>query len=202
MRPDGSITHWIHEIKDGNRDAAQVLWERYFTRLVNLARKELAGGNRRVSDEEDLAVGVFECFCRAAKDGRFPDLSDRDSLWRLLVKMTARRSIDQHRKHSRLRRGGGNVRGESVFHKDSGDDAMELAQVIGNEPTPEFVVTMSEEVGRLLELLEKQELKDLAIAKMEGYTNEELAKRHQCSTRTIERRVKLIRVKLNEELFD
>ncbi len=91
MSSDGSVTHWIDEIKGGNRDAAQGLWERYFARLVRLARLQISEKNRRVSDEEDVALSVFETFCRAAEDGRFPNLSDRDSLWRLLVRMTAPR---------------------------------------------------------------------------------------------------------------
>ena len=200
MRSEGSITHWIHEIKDGNRGAAQGLWERYFARIVGIARKELAGSDRRVADEEDVAQNVFDAFCRAAENGRFPDLADRDSLWRLLVKMTARKSIDQQRKLGRKRRGGGCIRGESVF--DRPGDQLSIAQVIGDDPTPEFVVMMSEQVNWLLELLHRDELRTLAIAKMQGYTNKEIAQQQACSERTVERRLRLIRVQCQEAFPD
>jgi RNA polymerase sigma factor (sigma-70 family) len=200
MSREGSITHWINELKDGNRDAVQQLWERYFSRLVRLARNELAGTNRRVEDEEDLALSVFSKFCNAAENGRFPELADRDGLWRLLLTMTARKAIDQHRKHARQRRGGGNVRGESVFAQNS-DNASPLADVIGDEPTPEFAAIVSEQLRRLLDILGNDELRSLALAKLEGFTNDELAQRHDCSTRTIERRLNLIRAKCNEEFF-
>ena len=203
MNSGGSITHWINEIKDGNRDAAQGLWERYFARLVRLARFKMSADNRRVSDEEDIAISVFEAFCRAAENGRFPDLSDRDGLWRLLVKMTARKAIDERRKQNRLRRGGGEVRGESVFSTNpTTDEQNALAQVIGDEPTPEFVAMMTEQLGRIFGLLTDPKLKELAMGKLEGYTNEELAQQQNCSERTIARRLKLIRLKCKEEFLD
>lgn len=200
MSSEGSISHWIDEIKDGNRDAAQGLWERYFARLVRLARLQISENNRRISDEEDLALSVFETFCRAAEDGRFPNLSDRDSLWRLLVKMTVRKAIDQNRHQTRLRRGGGEVRGESVFLNRAVDDEQQaFAHVVGDEPTPEFAAMMAEQITRLMNLLGDNELRQLALAKMEGYTNQELATAMDCSERTIERRLKLIRAKCMEE---
>ena len=100
MEADGSVTHWIYELKAGREHAAQQLWERYYERLVRLVRVELRGANRRVSDEEDVAISVFDAFCRAAESGRFPNLADRDSLWRLLVRMAARKAIDLRRHHA------------------------------------------------------------------------------------------------------
>ena len=203
MDGDGSVTHWINEIKDGNRNAAQGLWERYFANLVRLAGASLNQGNRRVADEEDVAISVFHTFCLAAENGRFPDLSDRDSLWRLLVKMTARKAIDQNRKLNRQRRGGGNVRGESALGRPGvPNDPQAIAQIVGDVPTPEFAAMLSEEIRHLLELVEDPQLKELTIAKMEGYTNTEIAERLNCSERTIERRLKLIRAKCNEEFLD
>ena len=201
MRPDGSITHWIFEIKDGNPAAAQALWERYFQRLVRLARKELNHSDRRVSDEEDVVVNVFDSFCRKAEEGKFPNLSDRHGLWRLLVRMTARKAIDQKRTQSRLCRGGGKLRGESAI-PGAEENEMAIAAVIGEEPTPEFISCMREQIGKILAILDSDELAELAKAKMEGFTNNELAKKYECSERTIERRLKLIRAKCEREGFD
>ena len=38
---DGSVTRWIGDLKAGGDSAAQHLWERYFHRLVHLARARL-----------------------------------------------------------------------------------------------------------------------------------------------------------------
>ena len=176
MKRDGSVSHWIQEIKGGNRDAAQDLWERYYRQLVNLARKRFSGSSTRVSDEEDVVSEVFEKFFRFAESGRFPDLSDRDGLWRLLVRMTADKVIDHQRKAARQRRGGGMVRGESVFLSNPNDPEMNaIAQVIGDEPTPEFAAAMTEQVSRMLSMLNEPGLIQLAIGKMQGYDNAELA---------------------------
>jgi DNA-directed RNA polymerase specialized sigma24 family protein len=58
---------------------------------------------------------------------------------------------------------------------------------------------MAEECQRLLELLDDADLEALAVAKMEGYTNKEIAKQFDCSVRTVERQLRLIRRKWQEE---
>lgn len=80
MSSDGSVTRWIDALQAGDRAAAQRLWERYFPRLVGLARARLQGAPRRAADEEDVALSAFDSFCRCAERGRFPDLVDRESL--------------------------------------------------------------------------------------------------------------------------
>src|SRR4029079_11744737 len=73
---EGSITHWIGDLKAGGDAAAQKIWERYFDRLVRLARAKLRATSRAVADEEDAALSAFGSFCRGAERGRFPQLAD------------------------------------------------------------------------------------------------------------------------------
>ena len=40
---DGSVTHWFNLLVAGQSAAAQPLWERYFHRLVGLAKARLQG---------------------------------------------------------------------------------------------------------------------------------------------------------------
>ena len=115
MTSSGSVTQWLGLLKAGDADAAQRLWQRYFERLVRLARKKLQGARRRVADEEDAALGAFDSFCRGAREGRFPLLSDRHNLWPLLVLITSRKAIDLVQQEGRKKRGGGAVRGESAL---------------------------------------------------------------------------------------
>ena len=67
MEPEGSITRCIGLLKAGDRAAAQPLWERYFRRLVGLARARLRGRPARAADEEDVALSAFDSFCRRAE---------------------------------------------------------------------------------------------------------------------------------------
>ena len=194
-RDDGSITHWIHEIQHGNREAAGELWQRFFSKMVARARIQLRTTNRRAADEEDVALSAFESFYRSAEEGKFPDLADRESLWRLLVRITANKVVDQQKKQGRLQRGGGKVRGESVFRNQFGEHFDALAQVVGNEPTPEFIAVMHEQFERLMSVLDDAELAEMAIAKMQGYSVQEISEKTNRSVRTVERRLQLIRTK-------
>ena len=113
MPSDGSVSHWIGGLQDGDPKAVEQLWQRYFHRLVGLARAKLRQSQCRMADEEDVALSAFDSFCRNAERGRFPDLSDRDSLWRLLVVMTARKAAHLRRDEGRQKRGGGSESRES-----------------------------------------------------------------------------------------
>src|SRR5436309_4156959 len=94
MSSAGSVTTWVGRLRAGDGAAAQRLWERYFRRLVGLARERLRGLRRRAADEEDVALSAFDSFCRGVGQGRFPRLDDRNNLWELLVVITARKAID------------------------------------------------------------------------------------------------------------
>src|SRR4051812_20120134 len=93
----GSVSRWLSDLKAGDHAAAQPLWDRYFDRLVRLARAKMkaARGAAAVADEEDAALSAFDSFCAGADRGRFPQLADRDDLWRLLVVITARKVLAQ-----------------------------------------------------------------------------------------------------------
>jgi DNA-directed RNA polymerase specialized sigma24 family protein len=190
---DFSVSRWIVGAKAGESVAVRALWHRYFQRLVCLARQKLVGTSRRAADEEDVALSAFASFCRAAEEGRFPDLAGRDDLWRLLMRLTARKAVDQARREGAAKRGGGRVHGKSVMAQGDPSWAEDgLAEVIGETPTPEFAAMMAEECSRLLGQLD-DDLRAVAVAKMEDYSNQEIAVKLDCSVATIERRLRLIR---------
>lgn len=179
--PDESVTHWLGQLKAGDPAAAGPLWRRYFPRLVALARARLANFPRRIADEEDVALSAFDSFCRDAAAGRLPRLDGRDDLWRVLLLITGQKAVDLVRRESADKRGAG----ASV--------ASDLASLAGAEPTPEFAALVADEFRRLLDMLPDADLKALAVWKLEGHSNEEVAARWGCVPRTVERRLKLIR---------
>lgn len=195
MSLPGSVTTWIAQLKTGDARAAERLWENYFPRLVGLARKKLHELPRRAADEEDVALSALDSFCRAAEQGRFPRLTDRDKLWHLLVTITARKTLQLVRRERRQKRGRGTVRGDSAFHgtPEHSDEETGLERVIGSEPTPEFAAQMAEEYQQLLARLGGGDLRAIAVWRMEGYSNDEIATRLGCVPRTVERKLGLIR---------
>jgi DNA-directed RNA polymerase specialized sigma24 family protein len=189
MSPSGSVSVLLGALRAGDASAAQALWEGYFHKLVALARDKLRGRPCAAADEEDVALSAFDSFCRGAAHSQFPRLVDRGDLWQLLVVLTARKAYRLLQHERRLKRGGGGVQHLSALE----DEEAGLAEVIGREPTPEFAAQVAEECQRRLEALGDPILKDVALAKMEGHSNAEIARRLGCIERTIERKLRTIR---------
>jgi len=190
----GSVTALVERLKDGDHEAANQLWKRYYPRLVALARKKLRGACRRVADEEDAVLSALNSFCRRAEEGKFPDLKDRDGLWSLLVLITARKAADLVRDQLREKRGSGLVRGDSALHPANADfSTQDFDALEADQPTPEEAAILAEEVEKLLGQLQDPRLREAAVWKLEGYSNAEIAARQTCSERTVERRFGIIR---------
>lgn len=183
---DGSVTQWLGQLQGGDPAAVQQIWERYFARLVGLARTKLRSAPRRAVDEEDVALSAFDSFCRNAEAGRFPQLADRDGLWRLLVVLTARKAAHLVRDETRQKRGGGAV----VLADDEGSL---LAEVLSREPTPELAAEVADECQRLLDRLGDRELEQIAVWRMEGFSVEEVAAKLGYAPRSVKRKLQLIR---------
>jgi DNA-directed RNA polymerase specialized sigma24 family protein len=176
-------------LKAGDADAAQKLWEGYFQQLVRLARKKLQNTSRAAASAEDVALSAFDSFCRGAEHGRFPQLHDRHDLWQLLVLITMRKALDvvQYERRQKRRR-------SAVGRPPTSAEArLDLEQVIGREPSPEFAAQVAEECRVLLGRLGDAELQAVAVWKMEGYSNDEIAAKLGCVPRTVERKLRVIR---------
>jgi RNA polymerase sigma factor (sigma-70 family) len=187
LSPSHSITRCIDMLKRGDRAAAEELWDSYIHRLVALARLRLGGMARRAADEEDVALSAFDSLCRRAEGGRFARLTDRDDLWRILVLITERKAIDLMRREGRQSRGDGRVVAFSDVESQRPDD------VVDPGPTPEFAAQVVDEFRELLERLGDDSLRSVALAKMEGYTNKQIADRLGCIEQTVERKLRSIR---------
>jgi DNA-directed RNA polymerase specialized sigma24 family protein len=189
---DDSVTRWLAGVKVGDPVAVERVWHRYFGSLVRLARAHLRSAPRGAEDEEDAALSAFDSFCDAAARGRFPRLEDRDDLWRVLVTITARKAMDQAKRQRAERRGGGRVVGEAALDGAvPGGDF--FAEVADSGPTPEFAAIMAEECRRRLDALPDDVYRRVALLKMEGFTNEEIAERVGFGLRSVVRKLGLIR---------
>lgn len=195
MADEDSVTQWLANLKGGDESAAQLLWDRYFRHLAALAGKRLKNIPRLPQDGEDVALSAMNSLCEGVNAGRFPDLSDRDSLWKLLVAITIRKANHILRDEFRQKRGGAKQVGESALlnraQLQAGARGLEL--VLDREPTPEFAAQAEEEMQRLFNLLPDEELRQIAAWKLQGMTSAEIAKRINKALATVERRLKLIR---------
>jgi DNA-directed RNA polymerase specialized sigma24 family protein len=185
------VTVWLEGLRAGDGPAAQELWDGHFRRLVGLARAKLAGRPRTLNDPEDIALSAFNSFCIAAQQGRFPRLNDRHDLWQVLVMLTERKTIDNVRRAGAAKRRG--AAHAPVAGTEESSDRKEIDNLVGTEPTPSFAAEVAEQCELLLNQLPEDSLRTIALLKLEGYTNEEMASRLTKSLATIERKLALIR---------
>ena len=193
---DQSVTYFLQQLQEGNRDGTDKLWNHFYTRLVTLARKKL-DGRVRVVDGEDVALRALdECF-RQLEEGRYPSIKDRDNLWALLATITERKALNANRDELCDKRGGGKVRGESVFLRQDDSICIGADAIPGQEPTPQLVAEFAEEFEKRLSQLNEKE-REVALHKLKGLKNREIAEQLDCSIASVERKLNLIRSKWDD----
>lgn len=189
-----SVSIHLNGLKAGDNVAASELWKRYYQRVAQLARRRLGDASRRVADEEDVALAVFQELCEGAGRGRFKQLTDRNDLWQVLVMITRQKAVDQVRRQTRAKRGSGAVGGESVWMPiEAAGGVRGIEQVAAQSPTPDYLCSLDEQHRKLIELLPDETLRQIAVWRLESYTAEEIAGRLLLSTRSVERKLRLIR---------
>ena len=186
--------HLLAKLREGDEEAVGKLWERYFQQLVRIAAKRLPTNLRRTGDEEDIALSAFHSFIAGVRRDQFPDLSGPDNLWGLLITLTSRKVHAHLRHQTRQKRGGGSVRGESVFIDTSGDGkSAGIGGVTGGAQTPDVHHELQEACDSLLDQLPDEQLRQIAVMRMDGFLVDEIAQRMELSKRAVERRLQLIR---------
>jgi DNA-directed RNA polymerase specialized sigma24 family protein len=186
MTSDASITNWIEGVKSGDSAACTALWTHCFPELVRHARHHLRHSPNRVADEEDVALSALDSVMRGIQEGRFDELAGSNELMQLLLWITSRKAADVIRRETTQKRGEGRVRGDSALTEPLAGDHCDPVP-------PDLALSVAEEIQRLLDLLEDDDLQTIALARVDGWTNAEIAGQRQCSVRTIERRLRLIR---------
>ncbi len=192
LQAPGSVSICLRLLPYGNDSAERMLWDRYFHRVTLLAKKRFGGRPRGASDEEDAAICVFQKLFDGVRQGRYPQLSDRNSLWRLLATMTHRQAGELLRHENRAKRGGGKVWREADTQQNDSSEIFGITGLPTAEPTPQDIVELGEQIELYFQKLD-EELSSVALLKLQGYTNEEAAEALGVTSRTVERRLQKIR---------
>ena len=184
-----SVTTWIDQLCDGNKQAAEELWQHISVRLHDFAKRKLDVQTRRLYDENDAANSAFHSLCRGLAEGRIA-AENRDALWGLLAVITSRKISAQRSYLTRQKRGGGAVSGESGFAAfgDAGINA-----IGSHQPPPDVLAEVSESCAQLLDALPDETMKKIVLLKFQGAKNGEVADELKCTRRTIERKLERIR---------
>lgn len=181
-----AVTGWIDQLADGNKQAAEQLWQHVSMRLEEFARKKLDVQTRRNYDEHDAANSAFHSLCHGLADGRI-EAENRDALWGLLAVITSRKISAQRRHLNRQKRGGGAVSGESGFGEAG------IGASVGSDQRPDVLAEVSESCAQLFDALPDESMRKIVLLKFQGATNGEVANEMKCTQRTIERKLERIR---------
>jgi RNA polymerase sigma factor (sigma-70 family) len=195
----GSITRLIDQLRSPDRgvrnEAARQVWMRYFPQLLELARQRLHRRIRTREDEEDVAQDVYKSLCLRLQRGEF-ELGSRNDLWRLLVSMTIHKAQKAATRHGRQSRDVRRDQPLATKADDSVSPEWVFEQMDTSDPGPAEEAILNEELQRRLSCL-AEPLRQIALWKLAGYTNAEIAGERMlnCAARTVERKLSLIREK-------
>jgi RNA polymerase sigma factor (sigma-70 family) len=200
MENSGSVTQVIHQLRSDDpreRDeAARLLWEHYFRELLALAHGHLGWRIRQKVGAEDLLQSVYASVCRRQQRGDF-ELYDRDDFWRLLVTVTLNKARNAAKHHRRAKR---DVTRECALAPAEGSSVeAPVLSLAAAGPTPDEAVALAEELEQRVRSLDNPKdgplLMQVALKKLEGLTNKEIAEELDYTERTIERKLEAIRKK-------
>lgn len=198
MEDHGSVSELIHKLNEPDSQYEHELWDRCIEELIRTAKRKLKGLPRRAVDEEDVAILAFNAFLSGQKEGRFKRLASREDLWQVLTMLAERNAIKLMRAGLAKKRGEGNVRGESVFANWDSIRQNGLDAVV--EVRPEFTDVFVNVVREMLGAATDKVSEAIALKRMEGYTNEEIATQMGISVATVERKFKFLRDRLEKRL--
>jgi DNA-directed RNA polymerase specialized sigma24 family protein len=136
---------------------------------------------------------MYKSFCIRQRRGDF-DLANRDELWNLLVRITIRKARNTANRH---RQGKRDVRcedAEAAVDRSGADLPITiLDQIDSDGPTPAEAALLNEALEHRFQMLKDPHLRQIALWKLEGYTNPEIAAQLDCTLRTVERKLERIR---------
>jgi RNA polymerase sigma factor (sigma-70 family) len=181
-----SVSLWLHAAKQGSESAAQMLFERYFQKLVNVSLSRVQR-KKRVEDEEDAAIQAMYSFLTGIEAGKYPEINDRTALWPLLVDIVVKNSQKQRRKQYAAKRNDIDVGGESVFINAS-DGTLQIADFAVDQISESDSVELAEIIQKVRGGLNDFE-RQIFDMKLEHRSNREIAIQLGRPSRTIDRMV-------------
>lgn len=184
-----SVTEWLQAVERDDREAANHLVERYFKRLVGVARntyqEKLGGIPRPAEDEEDAALSALESIFAGVREGKIKEVVNRHQLLALLFKVTIRKVYDQRERATAQMRGGGR---KPVAVE-------ELEHMISKMPDASARAELADTYRAAMDALGDAELKRIAAMDLEGSSRPEIAEALGMTERTVYRKLKLIHEK-------
>ena len=197
MNSPGSVTKLLAQLRSEDarvrNQAAALIWKEYCDQLLELACQNLDQRLHRRVGADDVVQRTFKSFFLRQQRGEY-DLADRHDLLRLLVRMILNKARGAAKREARSKRDYRRDQAVRMEANPGEENDWFLTRAEEGTPTPEDAAAFAEEAEQRLGQL-PDDLRQIALWKLEGYTNAEVAARPEmdCSVRTVERNLRLIR---------
>jgi RNA polymerase sigma-70 factor (ECF subfamily) len=174
-------------VRDGDEDAASMLYERYARRVLGLVESKLGARLRSTTEPEDVVQSVFRSMFRGVQSGNY-DAPPGATLWNLLAVISVNKLRRKATHHSAQCRDMDRVVSlDAVTDGETIDDSsIQFLEVCVRE-TLEFLRPLDREVLSL---------------RIQGHTVDEISEMTNRSCRTVERCLHNSRKQLASLLLD
>lgn len=180
----------VQGFRAGDQQIFQEFWNEYSPQLHKIAEKHLADKLRRRIGPEDVVQSACRTFFRRIQGGML-ELSDSESLWRLLCAITLTKVREQARFHLRRKRG----LDQEIQAASATDSSSEGFPFTAPGPSPAALAEFADQLQNLLASLDEEE-RQIVDLKLQEFTHEEVAQKLGLSERTVRRIFKRLQAKL------
>lgn len=195
MPDDNQSQQLLARCREGDEQAAEMIFDLYVQRLVALARSRLSPKLQRRIDPEDVVQSAYRSFFRSARQGGFADARDGE-MWKLLAGITIKKMLHQAEFHQARKRAidnEGSVAASSNWNVNP--------EFVAHEPSPAEAVTIVDELNNVMQTLKPLHRQVLEM-RLQGLAVRDIAKAVDRTERTIRRTLEAIREMLHQRLFE
>ncbi|HEV3203436.1 MAG TPA: sigma-70 family RNA polymerase sigma factor [Gemmataceae bacterium] len=182
MTTHDSFANLIVRLRQGDQDAATMVFERYSARLLRLAFKNLDAAICSKVDPDDLIQSAFRSFFHRTVSGEFLVPSSWQELGNLLEAITFRKCVNKNKYFHRASR---DVRREIALGTRLDSSSPEF-EPVAEGPTAEEVNVLEETIHQLLNCFIEPHKQIVALL-LKGWTPVQISERLHCTERTVYR---------------
>lgn len=176
-------------VREGDEEAAGLLYERYARRVFGLVRSKLGTRLSSVTEPEDIVQSVFRSMFRGMQSGNY-DAPPGSTLWNLLAVIAVRKLSNKATHHSAKRR-------DSSRNVALDAELDGLADALDHASAEFFEVCMRETLDLLRPLH-----REILSLRIQAYSVDEISGMVGRSRRTVERSLQKSREVLATTLLD
>ncbi|MEM9368409.1 MAG: sigma-70 family RNA polymerase sigma factor [Planctomycetota bacterium] len=192
VSPRDSDQRLIELLRDGDDDAAAVIYDRYAPKLNDFVAAKLDSRLKSSTDPEDLVQSILWSLVRRVRMGQY-EAPEGKTLWSLITVMALHR-VQRRREHfsAQKRDGNRNISLADLVADQSGREVVPASASLEefHRTVQDVVESVGPELGQILQL------------RLEGFLVEEIADKLKRSKRSVERVLSRLKQQLAKTLID